>query len=215
MCWNKDVSLNTFLFSGFVLLLVIYNNNYTQYKSWGLDNFWMYVFFASFILMQLIEYFIWLNIDNAFYNNVFSVMATVLITLQPAASLMLLSSTDLRNTMIGAYSTLAIPYVIYKLFIVKTNPHSEITKKGHLQWRFLDTTPIVPVIWFAFFFFSFIYEKIWVGIGLGLSAFALSYYNYKTDQSMFSMWCWMVNTVMIYYAANLIFFLPYKELFAL
>ena len=215
MCWNKDVSLNTFLFSGFILLLVIYNNNYTQYKSWGLDNFWMYVFFASFILMQLIEHFIWRNIDNPFYNNVFSVMATILVTLQPAASLMLLTSTDLRNTMLGAYSALAIPYVIYKLFIVKTNPHSEITKKSHLQWRFVDAEPIVPVIWFFFFFFSFIYEKIWGGIVFGLLAFALSYYNYKNDKSMFSMWCWMVNAVMIYYAAGLIFYLPYKELFAL
>ena len=215
MCWNKDVSLNTFLFSGFILLLVIYNNNYTQYKSLGLDNFWMYVFFASFILMQLIEHFIWRNIDNAFYNNMFSTMATILVTLQPAASLMLLTSTDLRNTMLGAYSALAIPYVIYKLFIVKTNPHSEITKKNHLQWRFVDAEPIVPVIWFTFFFFSLIYEKIWGGIGFGLLVFALSYYNYKTDQSMFSMWCWMVNAVMIYYAASLMFYLPYKELFAL
>lgn len=32
MCWNENVSLNTFLFSSFVLLLIFYNNTYTQYK---------------------------------------------------------------------------------------------------------------------------------------------------------------------------------------
>ena len=38
MCWNKDVSLNTFLFSGFVLLLIYYNNTYTKYKVAEFDS---------------------------------------------------------------------------------------------------------------------------------------------------------------------------------
>ena len=54
MCWNSQVSLNTFLFSTFVLLLVMYNNYYTQYKIKGMENIWVYVFFMSFITMQLI-----------------------------------------------------------------------------------------------------------------------------------------------------------------
>ena len=71
MCWNKDISLNTFLFSSFILVLIIYNNTYTQYKINELDNIWMYLFFASFIFMQLIEYFIWRNINDPVYNNLF------------------------------------------------------------------------------------------------------------------------------------------------
>jgi hypothetical protein len=38
MCWNKEISLNTFLFSSFVLILIIYNNAYTQYKIKELNN---------------------------------------------------------------------------------------------------------------------------------------------------------------------------------
>ena len=53
MCWNESVSLNTFLFSSFVLLLVMYNNYYTKYKITELDNVWIYLFLASFIFMQL------------------------------------------------------------------------------------------------------------------------------------------------------------------
>ena len=53
MCWNESVSLNTFLFSSFVLLLIIYNNYYTKYKIPELNNVWIYLFLASFISMQL------------------------------------------------------------------------------------------------------------------------------------------------------------------
>jgi hypothetical protein len=58
MCWNASVSLNTFLFSIFILLLIVYNNSFTQYKIQDLNNIWIYLFLASFIFMQLIEFFI-------------------------------------------------------------------------------------------------------------------------------------------------------------
>ena len=48
--WNKDISLNTFLFSSFVLLLIIYNNTYTQYKINELENIWMYLFLLHLFL---------------------------------------------------------------------------------------------------------------------------------------------------------------------
>ena len=54
MCWNASVSLNTFLFSSFILGLIIYNNLFTKYKIQHLNNIWAYLFLSSFILMQLI-----------------------------------------------------------------------------------------------------------------------------------------------------------------
>jgi hypothetical protein len=82
MCWNAEVSLNTFLFSGFVLLLIMYNNNYTQYKIQfieGIDNIWAYIFLFSWILMQLFEFFIWKNINNPGLNTIFSILASILL----------------------------------------------------------------------------------------------------------------------------------------
>ncbi len=32
MCWNKEVSINTFMFSIITLLFIYYNNKFTQYK---------------------------------------------------------------------------------------------------------------------------------------------------------------------------------------
>ena len=61
MCWNQYVSLNTFLFSTFILLLIFYNNKYSIYKIKELNNIYAYFFLMSFITMQLIEFFIWKN----------------------------------------------------------------------------------------------------------------------------------------------------------
>ena len=69
MCWNSEVSLNTFAFSTFVLGMIIYNNAYTQYKIPELNNIWVYLLLFSVISMQLVEFFVWRNIDNKYYNH--------------------------------------------------------------------------------------------------------------------------------------------------
>ena len=99
MCWNQHVSLNTFLFSTFVLILIIYNNKYTQYKIKELNNTWMYIFLFSFILMQLIEFFIWRNLNNK-YNQIWSNIAVLLLLFQPIASVMILSNIEIRNVLL-------------------------------------------------------------------------------------------------------------------
>jgi len=209
MCWNQQVSLNTFLFSIFVLLLIIYNNTFTQYKIVDLQNPWMYLFFASFIFMQLIEFFIWRNVDNKFYNNTFSTMAALLIFFQPVASLMLLSNVTLRNVLLIIYIVTATPYFIYK-FLTKTM-HSTVSKKGHLNWLFFENTSLLFVLWLFFFLFSLFYERKWSGFFFGVILLCISYYNYANDQTVGSMWCWVVNSIMIYYAVYLLLYLPFCE----
>jgi hypothetical protein len=95
MCWNKYVSLNTFLFSSFVLGLFIYNNEYTPYKIFRLENnVFLYLLFASVILIQLDEYFLWeaINTKNEKNNHIFSVIGIILLFLQPIFSLLLIQS---------------------------------------------------------------------------------------------------------------------------
>jgi len=209
MCWNETVSLNTFLFSSFVLLLIIYNNAFTKYKIVELNNIWIYLFIASFIFMQLLEFFIWRNIHNKFYNNLFSIIGVCLLISQPIFSIMILSKTSLRNKLLFSYLLLALPYSLYK-FLTK-NIHSVVSKGGHLAWNFFENPPIVSFIWLFFFLFSLIYEKKWIGILFSTITLLLAYYNYKNDNSMWSLWCWMVNSAMIYYAVYLLIFLPFFE----
>lgn len=210
MCWNASVSLNTFLFSTFVLLLIIYNNSFTKYKIHELNNIFIYLFIASFVFMQLIEFFIWRNINNKFYNNVFSIIAALLLIIQPIASIFILSNIQLRNVLLILYSSLAIPFSIYNFYSTK-NIHSVISKRGHLKWNFFHITPIIWLIWLFFFMFVFIYEKIWFGIVFGIIPLVISFINYRNDDTVETMWCWSVNSLMIYYAIYLLIYLPFLE----
>ena len=209
MCWNEDVSLNTFLFSSFVLALIIYNNSYTKYKIQKLNNIWMYIFIASIIFMQLIEFFIWRNINNKFYNNLFSILALLLLFIQPITSIMILSNIQLRNMLLASYLLVATPYSIYE-FSTK-HIHTLVSKLGHLKWTIFQNPSIVWVVWLFFFLFSFVYEKRWGGFLFIFITLVISFINYKNDQTMASMWCWIVNVSMIYHAIYLLIYLPFLE----
>jgi hypothetical protein len=209
MCWNENISLNTFLFSGFILALIIYNNSFTKYKIQELNSKWIYFFIASFVFMQLIEFFIWRNINNKFYNNIFSILATLLLIVQPILSIMIVTNVKLRNLLLISYLSLAVPYSIYKFS--NSNIHSVISESGHLRWNFFYLNPIILIGWFFFFLFSFVYEKKWLGLVFGLSTLIIAFLNYTKDQTVWSMWCWSVNSVMIYYAIYLLIYLPFLE----
>jgi len=212
MCWNKDVSLNTFLFSMTILSLVIYNNAYTKYKIEELNSVWVYVFLMSFVFMQLLEYFIWINIDNAFYNNLFSILASILLLLQPVASLLLIENMHTKTTLILLYCILAIPFSIYRFSIMHVN--TSVSKMGHLQWNFLTKTNaidnIILCIWFFFFFFSFYINNLFHLLVASILLLLAKLFYFK-DKSIGSMWCWFVNSIFIYYAIYLLFFLPFVK----
>lgn len=213
MCWNESVSLNTFIFSSFVLLLIVYNNLYTKYKIQELNNVWVYFFIASFVFIQLIEFFIWRNINNKFYNKFFSILATLLVILQPIFSIMMVTNIQIRNLLLLGYSLLAFPYSIYKLSI--ENIHSVIGKNGHLQWNYFNNTPImwviVAFIWLFFFLFSLFYERKYTMLIFGIVTLIISFINYMNNHTIWSMWCWSVNSIMIYYAFYLLVYLPFLE----
>ena len=207
MCWNESVSLNTFLFSSFALLLIIYNNSFTKYKIKELNNKWIYVFFASFILMQLVEFFIWRNINDKYYNNLFSIFAVSLLIVQPLASIMIIQTIFIRNILLFIYLLLAIPFSIYQFST--QNIYTTVTKKGQLDWVFFYNSPLILLIWFSFLFFSLIYEKIWSLIIFAIITLIICFIKYKYKAG--SVWCWIINSLMIYYITYLLIFLPFIE----
>ena len=213
MCWNKDVSLNTFLFSSFVLVLIIYNNAFTKYKIQSLNDIRWYLLIASIISMQLAEFFIWKNIHNTFYNNVFSIVALIILILQPFFSIMLLSNLYLRNVLHIVYLLLVIPFVTYTSY--NHHIHTAINENGNLRWLFIDTKQIPLWIiwlgWLFFFLFSFIYEGFFLGVAFALVTLLIVFLNYKDGSSAGSKWCWAVNSFMIFCAIYLLIFLPFQE----
>ena len=212
MCWNQYISLNTFVFSTFVLLLIAYNNKYTPYKIHELNNIFVYIFFMSFIAMQLIEFFIWRNLNDVDMNRKLSILGALLLVIQPMASLLLLKDDFVKKTMLAAYSIPAISFFVYKVYTQEFN--TTVTKSGHLRWNWinLDKNKILGLVWFFFLYFSIFSNKQNYEAGLiTLFLLVLSYYSYNKEGSYGSLWCWSINSLMIFYAIKLMIVLPYKE----
>lgn len=212
MCWNQYVSLNTFIFSSFVLLLIVYNNKYSPYKIEVLDNVYAYFFLMSFITMQLIEFFLWRNLSNKDLNRLFSILGALLLMLQPVASLMLLNNIDLRNKMLALYSIPSFSYFIYN--IINKDFSTSVSKTGHLKWNWIDlkgNKQIFFISWLFFLFFSLFYNKHYIGLAYTIALLIITLYSYKKDESFGSLWCWSINSLMIYYAIKLLVIIPYKE----
>jgi hypothetical protein len=214
MCWNKDISLNTFVFSSFVLLLIIYNNKYTQYKIQELNNIWVYLFFISFILMQIIEYFIWKNINEPFYNKIFTILATLLLLVQPIASTMLITNKIVRYNLLTLYLVLSIPFSIYRFMTRKI--YSSVSPLGHLNWNLLldkksKLDNLIMTLWFIFFLFPLFYQGYRYGFLFGFLTLLFIMYNYSKDGTVGSMWCWIVNSIMVFYASYLLLYLPFYK----
>jgi len=202
MCWNKHVSLNTYLFSIGMLGLMIYNNQYTPYKIQGFNIYW-YFFILSFCTMQLIEYFLWIHLKDKKLNYLFSVAGQILITIQPIASLLLLTNKTIRQFMILFYS-------IFVAFIFFT--HKKIfkttIKNGHLKWSWIPIKSYVYFIWMFFLLFSFVINQYYIAIILAILLFFLT----NTSGTGGSLWCWTINFSMIFYAIYLLILMPFQEL---
>ena len=209
MCWNESVSLNTFVFGMGVLMLIAYNNAFTNYKVSHFDSIYVYLFYVSFVSMQLVEYFIWRNLTNVVYNHLFSLVGAILLFLQPISSIMLITTNvAMRNRLIMSYLTMAVPYGTYKLYTGPIN--SSVSKMGHLRWNFLNNA-IVWIVWLFFFLFSFFVRHSWSSMAAGISLLAVAFVNFRNDNSMGSMWCWLANSSMIYWATYILLYLPFYK----
>ena len=213
MCWNAEVSLNTFVFSLFTLCIVYYNNEYTRYKIPIFENKWLYVFLILTFTMQLIEFFIWKNLKNN-YNQFFTKCAFILVYLQPIASLMLLSNLTLRNILLIPYLIFGIPYLTN---IVSSNKiNTTLSKTGHLVWNNLKfnfnghtINIFLFFIWLFLLLFSFLYEQRWEYLLFAIVTISVFLYNELNSAA--SMWCWFVNAICIYLLSYLLFYLPFYE----
>lgn len=213
MCWNQYVSLNTFIFGVFVLMLIAFNNKYSSYKLYDFSNPYVYFFVMSFIAMQLIEFFLWRNLNNNFINKLFSILGALLLIIQPIASLTMLNNISLRNKLLAVYSIPSLIFILYQLN--NNNFNTTISKTGHLKWNWTksskDFSFLTHIFYLFFLYFSLFYNKQYISIILTLPIFFVIYYTFNKDGSEGSLWCWSVNIIMFYYLFKLLIYLPFKE----
>ena len=203
MCWSAEVSLITFISSA-ALCAYLWYRNLPNDRPIAIWIFW-------FSLMQLFEFFMWMNMKN---HSLASKLSLISILLQPVvlATAILKYNTTIDNkwVKIMLYVLIAIGlfralYAVYYAFYVEGNVNW-LSVKGencHLVWYF-SRHPELPAIikinqpW--------CYALLLTVLSISPTSLALIYgifgvvaFNltllYYSRKELGSLWCWVCNII--------------------
>ncbi len=181
MCWNAEVSLQSFII-GILSICIGFLFNVPIP---------LLFFCMTIVLMQLIEYIVWTNYENKEINKKASIAAIGVLFLQPIASIMTLQMYKLP--MLISYLILSI----FSLFLFpETDLSMERAENGHLAWNWLHPTPqtiLSLTIYFIFLFVPLLLNKNFELLFIALLTLTASLYSYLRYNTWGSMWCWIVN----------------------
>lgn len=202
MCWNAEVSFQSFAI-GLIGIIVASNTGFSPS---------MLIFFATIVFMQLIEGIVWTYGSNPDINFYASVSAAALLMIQPIASIMAIAPTSYISPMIISYIVMGL---ITHLIEHKTDPRSlreqynmreEYVGRGvwgrvRLHWKWLDPIPWRSIaVYFIFLIGPLFLTKQYDFIALVLLTLAFSVYSFGKGWG--SMWCWIVNLMVIVICAK-------------
>lgn len=188
MCWNASVSLNTYIFGLFASSFAYYN---------GATDLLGFLLFQSFIIMQLIEYFIW---SKTFSNSLLSQIALFAILCQPVLNILKIQKMPkLIPYLLVAYFIFII--IVYTIITpLNTLEFSSVpSKNGHLAWKWFSWNIYIIVIWFAFLSARWVIDEMYLILVFVSIALIISIILYKETQTWGSMWCWLANAISIYF----------------
>jgi hypothetical protein len=185
MCWSAEVSLETFAFSLGVFIFAY---------LFGFEPKLLFLYFW-FFLMQLIEFFLWRNIDDAYWNRFFSLMAFSLLAIHPFTLTLIVSNPVIRVWFLGLY----VIYVSLLLYVHisgrdKIDYSVSVAKNGHLTWKWVMDYEKVYYI-YLFFFVVLILEKECIAFIIIFITHFYSFTNYYQYNTFSSMWCWSANVI--------------------
>jgi hypothetical protein len=214
MCWNQYVSINTFVFGIFGLLLIAFNNKFSDYKLEFFNNPYAYLFMLSFIFMQFFEFILWRNLNNYTINNIVSILGSLLLAVQPITTILLIKNISFRNKLLMAYSIPAAAFSIYNIFT--NNLHTILSPSGHLAWKWDSNINkslklLIKPFFLLFLFFPLIYNGYYESLIL-LLLYLIFVYYFGKDGSSGSIWCLSVNSIILYFVVKILIIMPIYEI---
>ena len=189
MCWNAEVSLQSFLIGGFSIFFA-----YQKGLSLPITFFCM-----TIVGMQLVEYFVWSFYDNSTVNFQASVAAALLLFLQPIASSLTLPSKWI-SPIITIYLLLGGLLVLSDTTSIREKYKMTRGENGHLVWNWLEPdtkTSISLVVYFLFLFIPLLLTNQLTLLVLSLTTLGFSLFSYYKDNTWGSMWCWIINYLVV------------------
>jgi len=214
MCWNADISLNTFIFSCLALLFIFLTNTFSKYKTKAFENPLVYALLFVAASMQLIEFFLWRNLTNKNMNNLLSRIAGWIPLLQILILIFMIHNNTIKYTILLSYSIFLLFYYfyieLYKTIIFETT----IGKNGHLVWEWIGTKGYDNVFFYITLLFYiiplfFIHLPI-LNLFIVFSLFA-SIFFYLKHRTFGTMWCWSINLFLLYFIVDILIIKPYYE----
>jgi hypothetical protein len=184
MCWSAKVSLETFIIS-FIQLIILYLLKY---------DIKLIALVFSFIFIQLLEYFIWINIKNKKKSKFYCFLTFIIIFLQP---IIILYFTE-YSYLIKYYIILQfLIFIISKLFYnLEFNFIPIVSPNKHLIWNWTNNQ--IYFFYFSIVHILFLLSAIYLTGNYICFIFSFitiiySMYNYYKDGTTASMWCWIAN----------------------
>lgn len=221
MCWNEDISLNTFLFSCFALVFIYITNTYTKYKTPFFENPLFYVFAFLVASMQLLEFFLWRNLGNKKRNTQLSKAGLLLLFSQIFVLILIVENPVYRYSLLSFLLLWTFGLFLY------TQSHPIVFKTresgGHLSWdwviipgvsRFMDLVLLTIGLLLYFVPFALIKgnqkSKVLL-ILLGFFLYLFCYLVAKKDRTYGSLWCWAINLFFLYFIVDILLIQPFYE----
>ena len=210
MCYDAKSSMNGFLIGGVAsLYLIVFSNNPT-YKHIGL-------FFAAVVLMQLAEYFIWIDQDcDKNYNSLASKSIVPILAFQVFALIFggyLFDTTILPNYILkyaSIISSIFVLYFCYNNFYLDsglwcTKPNED----ERLQWdkyKEIVNDVLENIYNLIFVLIPFFFKNVRIGFMLFIvGMIALINTRYENQHSWNSKWCfYSANIPILFVVINII-----------
>ena len=185
MCWNAEISLNTFIYAC-ISAVIVYNL--------GVITLEAIIILLSVSSMQLLEYFIWTYINDDKMNELLSKIGLFIIFFQ----LCLIINYN-KNPVLKPFIILSFSLIILLLILTEfKNIQFKTTKasNGHLRWHWIEFSNIwiililsyyiIPPLFNTnsnrFYYFLFVFSTLIISL--------YTYHKYKTWGSM---WCYISN----------------------
>ena len=215
MCWNEDISLNTFLFGCFALIFIYFANTYTRYKSEAYARPIAYVGTFLFVSMQLLEYFIWKNIKNSKRNTLLSKLGLLLIVSQ-LYFLILFAQPIYYSLLLAIYTLFFLSIYLYKSmynpFVFKT----KVSPNGHLSWEWLRFDGKErPILWTGLILYLVPWllakRTPYTTLFIGGTLFMIGFVLLQKENTYGSMWCWLINVILLFTMMDILLVQPFRE----
>ena len=191
MCWNAEVSIQSFGIGMVGILVAVMTGT----------SFPMILFYTTIVFMQFVEYIVWTYGADPNTNFYASLGGAGLLALQPIASILAIAPAIYKTPLLISYLILGL---ISQIIDHRSDHRSfhdryRIERGEHLIWKWLDPVPRFSLlIYFIFLIGPLLLSKQYEFVALVMVTLVFSVYAYGKGNTWGSMWCWIVNWMVVF-----------------